>query len=121
MRNLNFYSTKENKKMNMWFSLLTSLLLTTVVGFAIPLLFCSLGLSVLALMAHLPEIATFGKICYEEVLSFFVMFGNGSASEGIVIIALTGGFVAFLFESLNFYRYRLLINQPITHSNLNSK
>jgi hypothetical protein len=107
--------------MNIWVSLLISLLLTTIVGFATPIIVCGLILSLLAIASHLPEIAVFGQSCYEQVWCFLSMFGNGSGREGIVTIALTCGFVGFLFESLNFYRYQTLISQPVVNNQIESK
>lgn len=107
--------------MNIWFSLLISLLLTSIVSFATPLLICGVILSMLAVASHLPEIAIFAKGCYEQVWYFLSMFGEGSGSKGIMTIALTCGFVGLLFESLNFYRYQTLIIQTATKSIQNSK
>lgn len=107
--------------MNVWFSLLISLLLTTIVGFATPLIIGGLILSVLAIASNLPEIAMFGKDCYLQVWYFLRMFGNGSGTQGLVTIALACGFVGFLFESLNFYRYRTLIIQPVVNNQIRPK
>lgn len=110
--------------MNIWFSLLISLFLTTLVSFATPLIIAGLILTVLAVASHLPEIAVFGEACYTQVWNFLSTFGDGSGIEGIMTIALVFGIVGFLFESLNFYRYQILISQPAVktiqqHSKLN--
>lgn len=107
--------------MNIWFSLLISLLLTTLVSFTTPMLIFGLILSSLAIISHLPEVAMFGQACYTQVWSFLIMFGNGSGGEGILTIGLTCGVVGFLFESLNFYRYQTLISQPIIDNQIQSR
>lgn len=107
--------------MKIWFSLLISLLLTTLVGFATPIIICGVVLTFLAMASHLPEIAILGNYCYTQVWCFLTMFGNGSGGQGIITIALTFGFVGFLFESLNFYRYQTLISQPVINDQIQSK
>ena len=107
--------------MNMWFSFLISLLLTTAVSFVTPIILCGLVLVSLASAAYLPGIGVIGKICYPQVWSFLNMFGNGSVREGILIIAVSCGFVGFLFEALNFYRYQTLINQPVVNNQVKSR
>jgi hypothetical protein len=92
-----------------------------VVSFAIPIIICTLILSLLAIASHLPEIAVLGQTCYHQIWCFLGMFGNGSGREGIITIGLTCGFVGFLFESLNFYRYQILISQPIVDNQIQSK
>ncbi len=104
--------------MNIWFSLIISLLLTFVVSFTIPVVLCGLILGILAMVGYLPELALFGQMCYTQVLSFLTIFGNGSISNGIFTIALTCGIAGFLFEAFNFYRYQILINpNPIYPNN----
>jgi hypothetical protein len=102
--------------MNLWFSFVISLLLTFVVSFTTPILFCGLILGILAMVSCLPEFALFGQMCYSQVLSFLTVFGSGSVSNGIFTIALTCGIAGFLFEAFNFYRYQILIN-PISPNN----
>jgi hypothetical protein len=107
--------------MNIWFSFLISLLLTTMVSFVMPIILCGLILISLAIASYLPGIAVIGKACYPQVWAFLNMFGNGSVGEGILILALTCGIAGFLFEALNFYRYQTLINQPVVNNQLESR
>ena len=107
--------------MNMWFSFLISLLLTTMVSFITPIILCGLILMSLASATHFPGIAVIGKVCYPQVRTFLNMFGNGSVREGILIIAITCGFAGFLFEALNFYRYQTLINQSVVKNQVKSR
>lgn len=106
--------------MNIWFSLLISLSLTTLVGFVAPMIIFGGILSLLAIATHIPQFSMIGEICYNQVWYFLSTFGNGSGSGGILTISLACGFVGFLFEALNFYRYQTLIIQPI-NNHINSK
>lgn len=105
------------EKMNIWFSLLISLLLTSMVSFIVPTVICGLILITLAMASHLPEFSIFWETCYNGVWNFLMTFGNGSGSEGILTIGLTCGCVGCLFEALNFYRYQTLINQSFIIKN----
>lgn len=102
--------------MNIWLSLFFSLFLTTLVSFAVPVVFCTAILAGLIVLSHLPLISIWGESLYEQVWNFLAVFGEGSGSIGILTIALTCSIVGFLFESLNFYRYRILIKQPFNTS-----
>jgi hypothetical protein len=102
--------------MNIWLSLFFSLSLTTLVSFATPVIFCTLILGCLALVSHFPIINIWAENFYEQLWNFLAIFGEGSGSIGILIIAVTCAIAGFLFESLNFYRYRILIKQPVNYS-----
>lgn len=102
--------------MNIWLSLFFSLSLTTLVSFAVPVMFFTLILGCLALISYFPMITLWVENLYEKMWNFLAVFGDGSGSIGILTIAITCAIVGFLFEALNFYRYRLLIKQPINHS-----
>lgn len=102
--------------MNIWLSLFFSLFLTTLVSFAVPVVFCTAILASLVVLSHIPLIGIWGTNLYEQVWNFLAVFGEGSGTIGILTIALTCAIVGFLFESLNFYRYRILIKQPINTS-----
>lgn len=101
--------------MNIWLSLFFSLSLTTLVSFATPVIFCTLILSSLALVSHVPIINIWGENLYEQVWNFLAVFGEGSSTIGILTIAKTFAIAGFLFESLNFYRYRILIKEPVNY------
>jgi FlaA1/EpsC-like NDP-sugar epimerase len=102
--------------MNIWLSLFFSLFLTTLVSFATPVVFFSLILATLVVVSHVPLISIWGTNLYEQVWNFLAVFGEGSATIGLLTIAVACAIVGFLFESLNFYRYRILIKQPINTS-----
>lgn len=99
--------------MNMWLSLLLSLLLTTLVSFALPIILFTVVLAGLAMMAHFPVISAFVNDIYAQIWQFLAIFGEGSGILGILVIAFTCAIAGFLFESLNYYRYRLLLNQSV--------
>lgn len=102
--------------MNIWLSLFFSLFLTTLVSFAVPVVVCTAILASLVVLSHLPLIGIWGTNLYEQVWNFLAVFGEGSSTIGIITIALTCAIVGFLFESLNFYRYRILIKQSFNTS-----
>jgi len=97
----------------MWLSFLFSLILTTLVGFAIPVIVCVLILVSLSLCTNLPYVGLLAETGYEQVWTFLRVFGDGSGSMGILTIGLSCGIVAFLFEALNFYRYQTLVHHPL--------
>lgn len=99
--------------MNIWLSLFFSLSLTTLVSFATPVIFCTLILGCLGIVSYFPIINIFGENFYEQVWNFLAVFGEGSGSIGILTIATTFAIAGFLFESLNFYRHRILIKEPV--------
>ncbi|WP_066343568.1 hypothetical protein [Geminocystis sp. NIES-3708] len=102
--------------MNIWLSLFFSLSLTTLVSFATPVVFCTLILGCVAIISYLPMMNQWGENLYEQMWNFLAVFGEGSGSIGILTIAATCAIAGFLFEALNFYRYRILIQQSVNHS-----
>jgi hypothetical protein len=102
--------------MNIWLSLFFSLSLTTFVSFVTPVIFCTFILSSLGIASHFPLINPWVENFYEEIWNFLAIFGEGSSIIGILTIAKTFAIVGFLFESLNFYRYHILIKEPETYS-----
>ena len=102
--------------MGVWLSLFFSLVLTSSVSFAIPIVLCFLLLGSLTLISHLGVTSMWANIAYENTWRFFAMFGEGSPWIGILIIALVGAIAGLIFESLNFYRYQTLIEQNLSSS-----
>lgn len=98
--------------MSMWFCFLTSLLLTTFVSFLTPIIISTLLLTILGLAAHVPVIETFAVQFYQQIWQLLITFGDGSGISGILTISLVCAVAGFLFESLNFYRYQILVDQP---------
>ncbi|MBL1210543.1 hypothetical protein [Geminocystis sp. GBBB08] len=102
--------------MNIWLSFFFSLSLTTLVSFATPIIFCTFILALMAILSHLPMINLWSENIYEQIWNFLAVFGEGSGSIGLLTIAITCAIAGLLFEALNFYRYHILIKQPINHS-----
>ncbi|MGY6530682.1 MAG: hypothetical protein ACXITR_12240 [Cyanobacterium sp.] len=99
--------------MNMWLSFFFSLLLTSLVSFATPIIISVLILVSFYLMAYIPALGFLAEKGYEHTWNFFTVFGDGSGSMGILTIGATCAVVGFLFEALNFYRYQTLVHQPL--------
>ncbi|BAQ65465.1 hypothetical protein [Geminocystis sp. NIES-3709] len=102
--------------MNIWLSLFSSLFLTTLVSFTTPVLFSTVILASLRVISHIPLLNVWGENVYEQIWNFLAIFGEGSGSIGILTIGFTCAIAGFLFESLNFYRYRILIKHPLNYS-----
>lgn len=98
--------------MNMWVSLITSLLLTTLISFATPLVVIVLSLAILAVVSYFPLVDGFADQLAQQIWYFLMTFGEGSGTMGILVISVVASIAGFLFESLNFYRYQILVNHP---------
>ncbi len=98
--------------MKILLSLITSLLLTTVVSFVIPLVSITVILSLLGIISHSPLVDIIANQCYQEVWGFLMTFGEGSGTQGIITISMVAGLAGFLFEALNFYRFQILCPHP---------
>ena len=102
--------------MNVLLALLVSLILTSLVSFAIPIVSCFSILGSLYLISRVDVIGLWGLSAYENTWQFFAIFGEGSPWIGILTIAFAAAFVGFIFESLNFYRYQILIDRHLSSS-----
>jgi hypothetical protein len=98
--------------MNIWLSLISSLLLTTFVSIATPLALILIILGFLTLGSYFPLTELLAEQGFQQVWHFLMMFGEGSGTVGILTISLVAGIAGFLFEALNFYRYQILLNHP---------
>lgn len=99
--------------MNLLVSLFFSLLLTTLVSFATPIVLCTFVLAILAMVSYIPILGIGSDNLYEQIWNFLGVFGEGSGSIGLLTISFACAIAGFLFESLNFYRYHILIQHPI--------
>ncbi len=99
--------------MNILFSLIVSLLLTTLASFAVPLISISILLYFLTIVSHAPLVNTVASESYQQIWSFLMSFGECSGTQGIITISIVAGLAGFLFEALNFYRFQILCH----HSN----
>ncbi len=97
--------------MNVLLSLFFSLVLTSFVSFAIPSVFCVLILGGLNFLSHFDLTSIWSNLIYESTWNFFAVFGEGSVWNGILTIGIVSAIAGLIFESLNFYRYQILIDQ----------
>ena len=102
--------------MNVLVSLFFSLVLTSLVGFSIPIVLAVILLGSLSLISHLDVLAIWADIAYRHICLFLATFGEGSPWNGVMMIAAVCAVVGLLFESFNFYRYQLLIDQNLPSS-----
>lgn len=87
---------------------LRSLLLTSVLSFAAPLLLVGGALVSLSLLGYIPLLEKIGQTGAEQILGFLAIFGSGCPLEGILVIGCACGFVGGLFDTYAFYRYQNL-------------
>lgn len=85
-----------------------SLLLTSILSFAAPVLLLGLLLASLFLLSNLPFVNVIGQSCAEQVVNFLIIFGSGYPFKGILVIGLTCSLVGALFDVYAFYRYQIL-------------
>ena len=93
--------------MNMFLSLFFSLMLTSLVSFAIPIAFLFLVLGSFHLLSQFDLL----NMTYANTREFLAIFGEGSAGNGILTIGIVCALAGLIFEGLNFYRYQTLIEQ----------
>lgn len=101
--------------MNILFSFITSLLLTTLVSFAAPIIIIIVLFAFLTVASHVSFMGIYADECYRQLWSFLMMFGEGSGTNGILTISVVAGIAGLLFESLNFYRFQILFNHRESH------
>jgi hypothetical protein len=88
--------------------LLRSLLLSTLLSFAAPILAVGGLLTILFGISYFPGCEGLGQTGAEQILSFLSVFGSGMALQGIITIGITCAFVGSLFDLFNFYHYQNL-------------
>ena len=84
--------------------LLPSLFVTIVMSSLAPVVICGLILAVCSVIWSCPGVTA--VVPRDGLKEFLQVFGNGSAVEGIMTIAITCGFVGGIFETFNFYYYQ---------------
>lgn len=94
--------------MRIFSNFLCSLLLTSVLSFAAPLLLVGGALTSLSLLGYIPVLEAIGQTGAQQILKFLATFGNGCPLEGMLVISCTCGFVGALFDTYTFYRYQNL-------------
>ncbi|MBW4520704.1 MAG: hypothetical protein KME16_13490 [Scytolyngbya sp. HA4215-MV1] len=85
---------------------LRSLLLTSFVSFATPVLLVGGAIVTLMLVGCLPLLDSLSQLCLEQLLKFLTTFGSGSALQGVLVIGCTCALVGALFDAYAFYRYQ---------------
>lgn len=80
-----------------------SLLVTSALSFAAPLLLIGASVIGLAFVTHLPVIGDYSRLIIQQVLRVLAVFGNGDAIQGVLIIGLTCSFVGGLFDTYALY------------------
>jgi len=89
---------------------LRSLLLTSILSFAAPLILVGTILVSFSLLGLIPLVEPLGETGVKQVLQFLATFGSGDPFQGLVIIGFACGLVGGLFDTFNFYRYQNLRN-----------
>ena len=83
--------------MNIISPLLLSVVLTSLLSFAAPIILWVIALAALSLLLHLPGGDLVAQTGINQIFWFLGVFGSGSAIEGILTIALACGIVGGLF------------------------
>lgn len=94
--------------MNSFPHVLRSLLLTSLLSFAVPTLTLAGGLVIAEAIAHLPGLTNLGQAAVKQLLQFLATFGSGHPLQGAVVIGLTCSLVGVLFDAYALYRYQNL-------------
>ena len=97
--------------MNILVPLFFSLVLTSLVGFMIPIVLAIVLLGSLSIVAHLDTLAIWADVAFGYICNFLAIFGEGSPLDGVIMIAIVSSIAGLLFEFFNFYRHHLLIDQ----------
>lgn len=87
---------------------LRSLLLTSLLTFAAPILLVGGVLASLSILSYIPILEAMGQTGAAQVCMFLAVFGNGCPLEGILVIGLACGLVGALFDTYTFYHYQNL-------------
>lgn len=85
-----------------------SLLLTSTLSFATPIVLVGIVLVSLYGVGQIPLFDGFSQTGVEHIVRFLAVFGNGDAVEGALTIGLTCGLVGALFDTYAFYRHHYL-------------
>jgi hypothetical protein len=94
--------------MNSFPHVLRSLLLTSLLSFAVPTLTLGGGFVMAVAIAHLPGLTNLGQSAVKQLLQFLSTFGSGHPFQGAVVIGLTCSLVGVLFDAYALYRYQNL-------------
>jgi hypothetical protein len=92
--------------MSILINFLRSLVLTTIVSFAVPVTAVSATLTLLWGLSHLPILQQIGRVGIVQLQGFLAVFGGGCAFQGILTIGITCAVVGGLFDIFNFTVHR---------------
>jgi hypothetical protein len=85
---------------------LRSLLLTSALSFAAPIVLVGVALVSLYVIGQVPLIDALSQTGSSQILKFLAVFGNGDVVEGVLTIGLTCALVGALFDTYAFYRHQ---------------
>ena len=108
MAGLSESSTYLNFDMTTLPNFLRSLLLTSLLSFAAPILLVGGVLAALSIVSYVPGFTLVSQTGATQVLRFLATFGSGCPIQGMLTIGLTCSFAGSLFDVFNFYRYQNL-------------
>ncbi|NJR65794.1 MAG: hypothetical protein HC772_11450 [Leptolyngbyaceae cyanobacterium CRU_2_3] len=89
-------------------NLLRTLLITGILSFFVPFLLIGTILVGLMVVRHIPSVEMISTIGLDQILSFLIVFGTGSAIRGLFTISIVSSLVSVLFDTYTFYRYQIL-------------
>ena len=85
---------------------LVSILLTTIISFAVPALVIGLFFTILLVLGYIPGLSFLGQGGIVQISDFLAVFGSGNPFEGVIILGLAFALVGFFFDIFTFYFYR---------------
>ena len=94
--------------MSILLNFLRSLLLTSLLSFAAPILLIGGIWVILCAIAFLPGLESISQSQTEMLIQFLATFGSGQPRQGLWVIGLTCSLVGALFDIYAFYRYQTL-------------
>lgn len=89
-------------------NLFSSLLLTALISFGLPVILISCTLLFLGIVGYIPGFFELSEQGIRCVFDFLSVFGDGKPLQGVLTIGFTVSIVGALLDILNFYRYQSL-------------
>ncbi len=87
---------------------LRSLLLTSILSFAAPILLLGGMLASVSILRYIPVLENIGQTSTAQILKFLAIFGSGCPFEGLMVIGFTCSIAGALFDTYAFYNYQNL-------------
>ncbi|MGJ3247226.1 MAG: hypothetical protein ACFE0I_14285 [Elainellaceae cyanobacterium] len=91
-------------------NLLRSLLIASIVSFAMPVTLIGMVLIGFSVIGVVPYFESIRQVGIEQVLEFLSIFGSGRPLQGVIVIGLACSLVGVLFDSFTLYRQQNLRN-----------